>query len=487
MRMTSPSTRLCLIATTVALMYGALGTPLDDYVNTFDPNYSYTLLSKTEGFDYTLHVLNMTSQKWLTEKVTKKPIWWHYLTIIVPRNLVYNDTGFMWIDQGHNTDKPPTIADDFIAGITILAVNIRAVCATIKQIPNQPTVFWADPNLENRTEDSVIAWTWREFLLNGSNPEILLRLPMTKAVVRGFDTVADYMKLTASMNIKKFVVAGASKRGWTTWTTAAVDKRVIGMVPCVMDLLSFQKNLHHHYRSLGGWTFAFGPYYKLNITRNLDSPNIPKMQAVIDPITYNNRYTMPKMIVSTGGDEFFIPDDSHYYYDQLQGPKFLRILPNAEHSMVGHLMNLLLAVQGFFLNIVEKAPFPEIKWVRSQNSTHGQIVVTSTIPPKEVTVFHAQTLDDKRRDFRLFTANPKTGDALIHPVIWFSRSPTKISDTQYVAVLEKPAMGWAAFFIELKFPGQKGSTMDFTTEVNIVPDTFPFPDCSGTSCLGTLV
>lgn len=31
------------------------------------------------------------------------------------------------------------------------------------------------------------------------------------------------------------------QRGWTTWTTAAVDKRVIGMVPTVMDLLNIQK------------------------------------------------------------------------------------------------------------------------------------------------------------------------------------------------------------------------------------------------------
>uniref|UniRef100_A0A2C9K2U5 Uncharacterized protein n=1 Tax=Biomphalaria glabrata TaxID=6526 RepID=A0A2C9K2U5_BIOGL len=477
---------LVLAVTTVA-MTGTLGTPLDDYVNTFDPNYSYTLLSQSVGADFTLHVLNMTSQKWLTEKVTKKPIWWHYLSIIVPHNLVYKDTGFMWIDQGHNTDKPPTIADDFVAGITILAVNIGAVCATIKQVPNQPTVFWADPSLMNRTEDNVIAWTWREFLLNGSNPEILLRLPMTKAVVRGFDTVSAYMQIVANIHIDKFVVAGASKRGWTTWTTAAVDKRVIGMIPCVMDLLNFQKNLHHHFRSLGGWTFAFDSYYTMNITQNLDSPNIPKMQAVIDPITYNERYTMPKMIVSTGGDEFFIPDDSHYYYDQLQGPKFLRVVPNAEHSMVGHLMNIILGIQGFFLNIVEKAPFPSLTWVRSQNSTHGSILVTSSIPPKAVTVFHAQTLDNKRRDFRLFAADPKTGKALIHPVIWLSRSPTKISDTKYEAIIEIPKVGWAAFFIELKFPGQKGSTMDFTTEVNIVPDIFPFPDCSGETCRGTLV
>lgn len=29
---------------------------------------------------------------------------------------------------------------------------------------------------------------------------------------------------------------GESKRGWTTWTTAAVDKRVFAAIPMTMDL-----------------------------------------------------------------------------------------------------------------------------------------------------------------------------------------------------------------------------------------------------------
>lgn len=37
------------------------------------------------------------------------------------------------------------------------------------------------------------------------------------------------------------MVAGASKRGWTTWTTAAVDKRVFAAIPIVMDLLNLNQ------------------------------------------------------------------------------------------------------------------------------------------------------------------------------------------------------------------------------------------------------
>ena len=35
------------------------------------------------------------------------------------------------------------------------------------------------------------------------------------------------------------MIGGESKRGWTTWTTAAVDKRVFAAMPIVMDMLDF--------------------------------------------------------------------------------------------------------------------------------------------------------------------------------------------------------------------------------------------------------
>lgn len=47
----------------------------------------------------------------------------------------------------------------------------------------------------------------------------------------------------------------------------------------VMDLLNSVKNLHHFYRSLGGWPVPFEPYYSLNVTAKLDTTEFDKLMV----------------------------------------------------------------------------------------------------------------------------------------------------------------------------------------------------------------
>jgi hypothetical protein len=47
--------------------------------------------------------------------------------------------------------------------------------------------------------------------------------------------------------------------------------------------------------------------------------------------------------------------------------------------------------------------------------------------------------------------------------------------------------GWEGFFIQATFPGPDGTELELTTETQIIPDTYPVDDCSGASCIGTLV
>ena len=46
--------------------------------------------------------------------------------------------------------------------------------------------------------------------------------------------------------------------------------------------------MHHHYRCLGGWTFAFGDYWAENLTSYLDSPAMSQSLTFLDPYSELN-------------------------------------------------------------------------------------------------------------------------------------------------------------------------------------------------------
>ena len=110
---------------------------------------------------------------------------------------------------------------------------------------------------KRRSEDAIIGFTWWKWITDPeTNPEWLVHLPMTKASMRAMDTITEYLTSPSApqeiqdleLNPSKFIVSGGSKRAWATWTTAAVDPRVLAIVPVVMDNLNARENLHHHYR-----------------------------------------------------------------------------------------------------------------------------------------------------------------------------------------------------------------------------------------------
>jgi len=198
-------------------------TALDRYVAAPDASYSYALVNTLKYPGLTAYQLDMVSQTWRTAAEVDRPVWHHWLTIYKP-DQVTTTTALLFIDGGSNSSSPPAPDPATLAE----AAGAGSVFADLGQVPNEPLLFAGEST--PRTEDAIIAYTWNKFL-NGGDDYWPARLPMTKAAVRAMDTVTAFLGSLSSgaVTVKNFVVAGGSKRGWTTWSTAIVDPRVIAV------------------------------------------------------------------------------------------------------------------------------------------------------------------------------------------------------------------------------------------------------------------
>ena len=192
-------------------------TALDTYVKAPDSHYRYRRVEKKRVPGCRDYLIRMISQQWRTPAQVDHSLWEHWVRIYVPDTVSAN-TGMLYIRGGSISDPRPEPNHD----LESLAILTHTVASEVFDIPNEPLTFTGDP-LGPRSEDQIIAYTWRKFL-ETDDSEWPLRLPMTKAAVRTMDTVTSFAasKQGGKHRVEHFVVTGASKRGWTTWTTAAV-------------------------------------------------------------------------------------------------------------------------------------------------------------------------------------------------------------------------------------------------------------------------
>ena len=290
-------------------------TPLDKYVKGRDRNYSYRVVQVLPRQGYDTYVLEMTSQTWLTPKQVDRVLWKHWLTIVVPENVISN-TALLNIAGGDNGNSAPKRANSVL---TSIAVETRSIAVSLHMVPNQPLTFAGDERC-SRSEDSLIAYAWDKFL-RGGDPVWLPRLPMTTSVVRAMDTVVGFLRNRGGRGseVDGFVVTGASKRGWATWTTAAVDPRVVAIVPIVSDFLNLEASFQHHFGAYGFWAEAIRDYVEMEIPDWIGTEEMTTLTEIVDPHAYRSRLTMPKFVINASGDEFFLPDSSQFYFDDLPG------------------------------------------------------------------------------------------------------------------------------------------------------------------------
>ena len=423
---------------------------LINYVAEKGPDFTYEISDSIVNEDFTLYHIKMTSGSWLTEAEVSQTLWWHWVDIVVP-NKITSPNALLYVGGGSSNDNK--IYLDSIA--IIQSIQTQSVIAHISNVPFQPLNYRGTDSID-RYEDDIIAYGWKKFLSEGAEDKDmywLARFPMTRAVIRAMDVIEEITK-SRTFSTKKFVVSGASKRGWTTWTAAAVDDRVIGIVPMVIDLLNVLPSFDHHYKAYGDWSPAIQNYVDEGIMDWMGTKAFDRLMDLVEPYEFIDRFKMPKLIVNGTIDEFFLPDSWQFYWNQLPDPKYLQYVPNGNHGLAGSYR--AQNVYSFYNRLNQKKTMPEIDWKIDGDSIHVEVHSEESY---KISLWKAH--NPKRRDFRIWEIGKSWKKYAL---------PNQDSDVYAIKIPERE--GFTASLIEVVFGENEQNPITLTTGTVVRPDTF---------------
>ena len=428
-------------------------TSMSDYIESTKNEFSYDIQEVIYEENWTGYHIKMISGEWLDSKKVDQVEWWHYVDIIIPKQTT-SSTGIMFIDGGEKSEDYFRLDAQSIQN----AIKTEAVIVNVSNIPFQPLNFLSSEQ-DSFEEDDLIAFAWNKFLKQGAKQkdvEWLPRFPMTRAIVRAMD-LAQEIVLQNDIVVKDFVVSGASKRGWTAWTTAAVDSRVKAVVPMVIDMLNLVPSFENHYRSYGEFSPAVQEYVNYNIQDWLGTEEFKVLMSYIEPFSFIDKFTMPKYIINAGSDEFFSTDSWRFYYDKLPGEKIIRYVPNKNHSLDGRYLTEDLV--SYFYRVINDIEIPSLSWNLSDNKLIAELDYDGDY---NVSVWTAK--NDNGRDFRLW----EEGE------LWEETSIGKLANNKYELNLSSNFKGYKATMIEFTIDPETEFPLIISTGPFVFPEKYPF-------------
>lgn len=413
---------------------------LQRYVGELDTAYGWYEHDVDNHFGWNKYTLRMTSQEWRDSSEVDRPLWEHDLGIVRP--WFPDDDVALLVNGGSNDSDPPEEIDDEFALATII---YGFAYAQVDMVPNQPLYFTDETNVE-RKEDAILAYSLDKALVT-SDLTWAVHCAMTKATVRAMDAIQEYLG-----DAEDFVVAGGSKRGWTTYLTAAVDPRVRAMAPLSIDIPNLDENVRNHLESFGFYTPSVSDYEEFDIFCRVDDPAGQELLDVVDPYSYFSKYTMPTLVGVSTGDQFFPPDSSRFYYNDLPGDKRLRYNPNTDHAQS------------------EAAIFTALEWAK--RVLNGSSIPNYTATFQQDGSIRVETQDNPNSVKLWQATNPNARDFRLEEIgaAYTSTTLTDQGGGVYIGSVSTPSQGWTAYLVELDF----GDNLIFTSEVGITPDTLPY-------------
>ena len=415
--------------------------PLADYVYASDPATRFAPVSQGELAGGTWRTFRLVSQRWRGVE------WTHEFSVFVPTNVIAarGAVPMMLLIDGGSSKKRPTEADgpsDVVKLVAAAAKAARLPAAVIRQVPYQPM-------FDGLMEDGLIAHSFVEYAKTG-DPTWPLLLPMVKAAVAAMDAAAEVARADWKLDIEGFVVTGASKRGWTSWLTAAVDPRVVAVVPQVIDMLSMDRHLRLQVQSFGGLSDNLTDYTSRGIEKLLGTPRGRELIGIVDPFSYRERLTVPKLIALGTNDPYWPLEALSLYRTDLPGACWVSYCPNAGHGIPGQRLGGLVVAMGKHVSGDE--PLPDLRWRFEPAGDGTACELHAAAQPERVVLWQAAS---NTRDFRrakwLPTAVAGDGPEWEVPL---------------ASGLGTGGARWTAAFVEVHYPREPMPLM-LTTSVNV--------------------
>ncbi len=432
-------TRLA-VRVVIAGAVGVCGTAtaragLVKYVEKPDAAFHWEVRRQFTRNGATVYDLHLVSQVWQSIK------WEHQLQVYQPNGVAPRSTMLLWNTGGSANPG------DVMLGI-MLAKKIKAPVAFLYNIPNQPL-------FNGKKEDSLIAETFVRFLATQDEDWPLL-FPMVKSVVRAMDALQAFSRTEWHRPLNGFIISGASKRGWTTWLTAAADPRVRAIAPVVIDTLNMGPQNHHQLEAFGRYSEEIADYTSRGLVPVPDNAPARRLWSMVDPYFYRDRLTVPKFIMNGTNDPYWTLDALNLYWDGLRGDKWILYVPNAGHNLQerhadGHrdITRAFTGLAAFAHSEIYGERMPHLRWKHSDADGKPRLRVESDPPPRGARVWVA---DAPTQDFRKST--------------WTERPATQ-DGKEVRGEIDPPAQGYRAFFAELDFQTD-GIPYHLSTQIRIV-------------------
>lgn len=430
---------------------------LHHYIHNGDNTFEWQVRDSLVGDDCTAYRLRMRSQTWREKE------WIHELVIFVPK-LITNNEALIHISGGsanEETGEPNYHSwDDSLMGfMSGIATRCQALTAILWQVPRQP--LYGD-----KYEDELVSFTFHNFQQDGDYSWPLL-FPMTKSAIRAMDAIEEFSeKRGHAVKSDSFVMNGISKRGWTTWLTAASgDKRVVAIAPMVIDILNMPVSVPYQRHMFGSYSIHIQDYVNLGLTEEVVTPTGRELVAMIDPYSYRDKYTMPKMLFFGTNDEFWTVDAVKNYIDGIPGEKYTSYVTNAGHSL-GDKSAAVNTLEAFFKQTIDGQKYPRFDYkVKEQQGSTTLILKTSKQHLEEIIVWEAES---ENKDFRQSKFVPTTQD-MAH------KGKARVE-------VKFPTKGYKAFIVMAKYKHPNGNepynitTRMFTADADEVFDEIFEPE-----------